>query len=164
MEQAKVEEAGGSLIWLRAIAQPWTGLKLKVTLGLMASKDIGKVPDSDHSRFPFINFLSLHIPILPASQEEANTCLPFIPYLLWDQEEECEDVPDWKTIVKACNGLFRETTAPHSKSNLNTLKEALKTEWKIKKVSKYIYPVLITEDTEPERENIEGGTLILSVW
>ena len=62
--------------------------------------------------------------------------------------------------MKACNGLFRHTTAPHSKSNMDNLNKALKSNWKHDKVSKYIYPVLVAEEevTEeaPETENNEG--------
>ena len=59
-----------------------------------------------------------------------------------------ELVPEWKTIVRKVNSLFRNTTAPHAKSNGDTLNEVLKMDWKINKPSKYIYPELMVEEEE----------------
>ena len=72
-----------------------------------------------------------------------------------DQDDSEEDFPEWKTIVKAVNGMMRETTAPHSKSNMTNLMETLKGDWKAKKLSKFIYPVLVEEEAL-EDVNIEG--------
>ena len=155
VDQSRVEAEGGSLLWLRAIAQPWTGLKLKMTIGLMSTRDMARVPDADHPRFPFINILSTHLPILPSPPEEERICLPFIPYLICGQEEDDDSVPNWTTIVKAVNGMFRDTTAPHSKSNMAKLMETLKGDWKTTKMSKFCYPVLV-EDENDEEENAEG--------
>ena len=88
-------------MWLRAVAQPWTGLKVKVTLGLFSAKDVTKVQDSGHPRFPFINLLSVIIPILPYSPEGFSIRLPFTPYLVDDRDEEEEDLvlPEWPAIL-----------------------------------------------------------------
>ena len=162
VEQAKVEEDGGASLWLRSVVQPWTGLKLKMTLGIMTAKDISKIPESMNPRFPFINILSTHVPVLPAPPSECSVCLPFVPYLISDEEDEV--LPEWKTILRCCNGMLRETTAPHSKSNLDNLMETLKGDWRAPKGSKYIYPVLIEEEIaveevdDGEEDATEGGT------
>ena len=166
----QVGQEGGSLLLLRAVIQPWSEIKLKMTLGLVSAEDIGTVPDSDHLRFSFINFISLHIPILPPPPENTRVCLPFAPYLICEQEENDEEVPRWKALVRAVNGIFQNTMAPHSKSNMDTLNEVLKNDWKVQKVSKYIYPVLVPKEEETdaveETENVEGEkeTLNDSSW
>ena len=107
VEERRVEEDGGACLWLRAVVQPWTGLKMKMTLGIMATKDIRKIPEHQHPRFPFINFLSIHIPIMPYPPAEVAICLPFVPYLLPSGEEDDEySLPEWRKIVRASNGPF----------------------------------------------------------
>ena len=39
VEQARVEAEGGQELWIRAVVQPWTGLKLKLTVWVVAAKD-----------------------------------------------------------------------------------------------------------------------------
>ena len=157
VEQAKVEADGGASLWMRAVVQPWTGLKLKVTLGLMTSNDISNIPESTNPRFPFINILSTHVPILPTPPPEVSVSLPFVPYLLCDEEDDV--LPEWKTILRSCNGMLRETTAPHSKSNLDNLLETLKGDWRAPKSSKYIYPVLVEEEMAMEGVDNSGEDL-----
>ena len=129
----RVVEDGGLPLWLRAVAQPWPGLKVKVTLGLFAAKDMARVQDSSHPRFPFVNLVTITIPINPGLPDNFEIRLPFTPYLIDDRTEEVEEddviLPDWVAIVSACNGMFRDTTAPHSKSNMSNLRETLKTDW-----------------------------------
>ena len=95
--------------------------------------------------------------LMPCPPIETAICLPFVPYLI-PNGEDADDIslPEWKTIVRGCNGLFRDTTAPHSKSNLDNLMEALKNDWRAAKMSKYIYPVLVVEETQEEDEDVEG--------
>ena len=164
MESARVDTEGGAPLWFRAVAQPWSSMKIKVTIGVLATKDARRVPDSNHPRHPFISLLSVTVPILPSPPEEDAVCLPFVPYIIDSREEDDEprSIPKWKTIVKATNGLFRETSAPHSKSNLENLYEALKTDWKAPKKTKYIYPELISEEDDIEEVNIEGMYSIFS--
>ena len=151
VEKSKVEADGGQGLWIRAVVQPWTGLKIKLTVGIFAAKDISKVAEASHHRYPFINLLSLIIPMMPFPPEDSNICLPFVPYILDDREEDDggAPVPRWTVVVKAVNGLFRRTTTPHSKSNMDTLTEALKGDWRQDRQSKYLYPELETgEDDE----------------
>ena len=95
-----------------------------------------------HPRFPFITLATVFVPILPSPPDNFSIKLPFAPYLLDDRETEEEelDLPGWPAIVSACMGLFRNTSAPHAKSNMVNLKEVLKTDWRKDKRSKYIYP------------------------
>ena len=160
VEDPRVEIDGGAPLWFRAIAQPWTGLKLKVTIGLMVAKDIRKIQDSNHPRFPFINICSLQVPIFPWPQHEEKICLPFIPYLITETEDDEDQVPSWRNMVKACNGLFRDNSAPHSKSNMVNLLEAMKGDWKANKPSKYTWPELIRDEPETVNGDTEGGVLL----
>ena len=57
--------------------------------------------------------------------------------------------------------MFRETSAPHSKSTMETLKEALKSDWRSLKTTKHIYPMLIQEEDEENVEEVEGETTYL---
>ena len=57
--------------------------------------------------------------------------------------------------------MFRDTTAPHSKSNLENLKEALKGDWKLEKMSRYVFPVLVMDDDEEERNVDVEGTIFM---
>ena len=148
LEQSKVEADGGEELWLRAILQPWTGQKLKLTIGILATKDATKIQDSSHHRYPFISLTTSSIPVFPFPPENTKVCLPFIPYLVdeRDVEEDELTLPKWGTMVKAACQLFRKNSAPHSKSNLDNLREALKGDWKAEKASKYCYPQLEVED------------------
>ncbi len=68
-----------------------------------------------------------------------NIRLPVTPYLVDDRDEDEEDLvlPEWSAILTACNRMFRDTVAPHSESNMENLKEALKTDWRKEKTTKY---------------------------
>ena len=110
IEQQRVEADGGQALWLWAVIQPWHGLRLKVTIGLHSAKDMMKVQDSEHKRYPFISLLSANVAVLPSPPEEVEVCLPFIPYLIDDREEDDSILPSWKAIVKGVNGMFRDTT------------------------------------------------------
>ena len=158
IEPVRVESDGGNPLWLRAILQPWTGLKLKLTVGVFATKDATKVQDSDHPRFPFINLIMTNIPILPTPPEDLQVCLPFIPYLIDDGEDDEEEVtlPRWSTMVRSVTGLFQGNSAPHSKSNMVNLRETLKGDWKAGKRSKYSYPEIELEENNEETEDPAG--------
>ena len=156
---SKVEADGGQPLWLRAILQPWTGLKLKLTIGVFAAKDATKEQDSEHPRFPIITLVTTSIPIFPFPPENTRVCLPFVPFLIGDEQEEEDDsnIPRWNNLVKAVNGLLRDNTAPHCKSNMENLKEALKGDWKADKRSKYAYPVFEFDDNDDEDEQDGAG-------
>ena len=159
IEPQRVEADGGQPLWMRAVLQPWSGLKLRMTLGVFAVKDVNRVQESSHHRFPFISLLSVNIPILPIPPNEEEVCLPFVPYVIdgrEDDENNC--VPTWAKMVKAVNGMFRGTSAPHSKSSMSTLKEALRGDWKTEKPSKHVYPVLQV-DEEAQEEPGDGGRI-----
>ena len=98
---------------------------------MFAAKDIKKVQDSSHPRFPFITLTNVIVPILPSPPGGFNIKLPFVPYMLdsRDTEEDELDLPGWPVILSACTSLFRNTTDPHVKSNMVNLKEVLKNDW-----------------------------------
>ena len=64
-----MEEDGGLSLWLWPVAQPWPGLKIKVTLSLYAAKDMSMVQDSSHLLFPVVKLVTITIPILPGLPE-----------------------------------------------------------------------------------------------
>ena len=79
VKQPQVVEDGGQELWLRAILQPWTGLKLRLNVGVYAATDVTKIQDLTHPRFPFINLFNINVPLMPEPQEEMSLCLPFSP-------------------------------------------------------------------------------------
>ena len=97
---------------------------------------------------------------MPDTPEGTSVCLPFVPYLLGTEEEDDAQsfIPTWAKIVRATVGMFRTPTPRHSKSNVTNLEEALKTDWKQQKRTKYIYPEITMEEEEEERDgaSIEG--------
>ena len=94
---------------------------------------------------------------MPFPPENVKVCLPFVPYLVDDREEE-EDmsIPRWNTIVRSVNVLFRDNTAPHGKSNMTNLLEALKGDWKAEKRSKYTFPEIQLEEDVAESQDHTG--------
>ena len=153
-----MESDGGESLWLRAILQPWTGLRLRLTVGVYAAKDVTRIQDSNHPRFPFINLMVQSIPMMPSPPESLKVCLPFIPYLIDDTEEEEEEavLPGWNQLVRAVIGMFRGNSAPHSKSNMTNLREVMKGDWKADKKSKYSYPEIDLVDDVEDGTNVEG--------
>ena len=139
-----VEGSGPTLDWI----------KLKMTVGVFAAKDVLKIQDS---RFPFIILVSVNIPMMPEAPEGPAICLPFVPYLLVEGEDDDErEVPCWAMIARAVGGMFRAPTPPHSKSNMDNLSEVLKTDWKVDKKSKYIFPEIGVDEDDVEPEHHEG--------
>ena len=101
-----------------------------MVLGLVPALDIKALPGYDHPRFPLIAFSTLICDYMPGQPEHFRIPLPFTPYL-WIQtgeEEEEVDIPDFTTVLLACVGFFRDTSAPHIKSNYGTLMTILKTD------------------------------------
>ena len=99
-----------------------------------------------------------NIPILPTPPEDLQVCLPFIPYLIDDGEDDEEEVtlPRWSTMVRSVTGLFQGNSAPHSKSNMVNLRETLKGDWKADKRFKYSYPEIELEENNEETEDPAG--------
>ena len=157
IEPARVVADGGDSLWLRAILQPWTGLKLRLTVGVFATKDMTRIQDSNHPRFSFISLTVSSIPFMPQPPENLKICLPFLPYLIDGGDEDLEEmmVPGWNLMVRSVIGLFHGNSAPHSKSNMGTLREALKGDWKAEKRSKYTYPEIELEEVREDTGSSE---------
>ena len=158
VDKVKVEEDGGQPIWLRAHVQPWTGLKLKVTLGCYSIKDIKRIQDSDHHRFPMLTLGTMMIPMAAAPNPKLKLGLPLLPYL-WDDRDEFEDdmpFPTWEEVLSATVGFFRSSSAPHCKASLASIKKTLEEDWRKDKASKYIFPAQ-REPVPPVSEDNAGG-------
>ena len=138
-----VLEDGALPLHFRAVAQPWTGGKVKVVLGFFPSLDVSALPDYEHPRFPFIMFNTVICDFMPGQPDGFQIPLPFTPYLLNQGEEDEVDIPEFMVIRSACVGFFRNTTAPHIKSTPGTLADVLKTDWRKAKPSKYIFPEIV---------------------
>ena len=67
-------------------------------------------------------------------------------------------------MVRSAAGMFRNPKPPHSKSNMDTLAEALKGDWKASKKTKWIYPELGMDEEEQERELANEGIYTFKVW
>ena len=156
VDRDKVVEDGGLPLHFRAVAQPWTGGKLKVVLGLVPALDITALPGYDHPRFPLIPFSTIVCDYMPGQPDNLRIPLPFTPYL-WNQSGEEEvDIPDFTVVLSACVGLFRGTSAPHIKSNHENLITVLKTDWRKTVSSKYTFPKI--KERRPETpEEATGG-------
>ena len=67
-------------------------------------------------------------------------------------------------VVSAAAAMFRDPTPPHSKSSMDTLREALKGDWKAPKKTKWIYPELGTNEGEQQEEVIVEGKHTFTAW
>ena len=114
VEQHKVEAEGGQELWLRAVVQPWSGLKLRVTVGLHPAKDVTKLQDADHSRFPFISLMNINVAVMPGPPDGINICLPFVPYIISGAERKMmRSYPTgkgWSELQQGCSRPPRPRT------------------------------------------------------
>ena len=78
-----------------------------------------------------------------------------MPYLI-DAREVAEEemaelcLPSSMDLKEALFKLFSGGSAPHTKSNMDKLREALQGDWRKAKASKYTFPRLAAEGEEDE--------------
>lgn len=77
-------------------------------------------------------------------------------------------LPDPVVILSACNGMFHDMTALHSNLNMTNLIETPKLDWKMEKVSKYLFPQLLPDkietvdlEREGEKDIVINSSLLL---
>ena len=174
LDMVRVQQDGGQPLWLRAHAQPWTGHKIKVTFGIFSCKDIRRVPDYNHHRFPMVTLFTIMVPFLPCPRPELALPLPFVPYVIDDRDEVEDDAAfiDWTAALSASIGFMRNTSAPHGKGSLASLNTALEGgEWRREKASKYVFPALKEpvapadlQDTTGEEESTHYINCVAMEW
>lgn len=154
VDKATVLKDGGFPLFMAAVAQPWTGLRLKVEVGVISSLDLAKEGEPSHPRFPMVAVYS-GFASFAHSDSVKGTGLPTMPYLIDTREVEGEGMaelclPSSKELKEAVFKLFSEGSAPHTKSNMDKLREALQGDWKKAKASRYSFPRLAAEGEEEE--------------
>ena len=168
VDKIKMVEDGGQPIWLRAHVQPWTGNKVKLTLGCYSCKDIKRIQDSEHHRFPILSLGTLMVPLATAPNPNLKLALPLLPYILDDRDdfEDDSNFPTWEEVLSASVGFFRSTSAPHCKTSLVSIRKALEEEWRKDKVSKFVFPALKEPALLVNDDIPEGGAwhVWLSPW
>ena len=138
VDKASVIKDGGKNLFMAAAVRPWTGARLKVSVGIVASQDISKEGEASHNRFPVVGIYDCYASF-SNSQVVKGTGLPTMPYIIDArdvQEEEIADLdlPSSWDLKMAIYNLFRKVSDPHCKSNMENLKEALKGDWRRPKV------------------------------
>ena len=161
VDKATVLKDGGLPLFMGAVIQPWTNLRMKLDVGVISSSDLAKEGDPSHPRFPMVVVYTGFVSF--AHRDAAKgTGLPTMPYLIDNREvaeEEMEELPLPTSIElkEAVFNMFTGVEAPHTKSNMDKLREVLQGDWKKGKPSKYTFPGLAAEGDDDERESLPAG-------
>ena len=139
VDKADALKDGGNPIFMAAVVQPWSGARLKVDIGIVSSSDLSKEGEPAHPRFPTVGIYSCYASFGNAEVVK-GTGLPTMPYIIDAREVEDEELADLELptswdLKQAVFNLFRKVSAPHMKSTMDNLKEALKGDWRKPKVS-----------------------------
>ena len=157
VDKATVLKDGGFPLFMAAVAQPWTSLRLKVEVGVISSLDLAKEGEPSHPRFPMVAVYS-GFTSFAHSENVRGTALPTMPYIIDSREVDSErmaelPLPSSMELKEAVFKLFSGGSAPHTKSNMDKLREALQGDWKKAKASRYTFPRL---PAEGEGEQLAG--------
>ena len=160
VDKAEVLKDGGAPLHLAAQVQPWTNLRLKLEVGVISTSDLTKEGEANHPRFPMVGVYSGFL-VFSHSDAVKGTGLPTMPFLIDNREVEEEALPDLPLptsleLKEAIFKLFSDTTAPHMKSNMDKLHDALQGDWRKTKPSKYTFPVQAAEGDENESDAETG--------
>ena len=146
VDKATALKDGGKPVFMAAAVMPWTGERLKVDVGIVSSNDLSKEGDPSHPRFPMMGFYSCYASY--ANPEVVKgTGLVTMPYIIDAREVEAEELaelqlPSSWDLKEGVYNLFKKVSAPHMKSNMDNLNEALKTDWKKTKVRMMVMTAL----------------------
>ena len=138
VDKAEAFKDGGNPIFMAAVVQPWSGVRLKVDVGIVSSTDLNREGDTTHPRFPVVGIYTCFASFGNAEVVK-GTGLPTMPYIIDSREVEEEELADlalpssWE-LKQAVYNLFKKVSAPHMKSNMDNLKETMKGDWKKPKV------------------------------
>ena len=140
VEKPQVMKDGGKPIFMAAAVMPWSGARLKVDIGIVSSTDLSKEGEPSHPRFPMVGIYSSYASFANSAVVK-GTGMVTMPYIIDSREVEDEEVADldlpssWN-LKEGTYNLFKKVSAPHMKSNMDNLKEALKSDWKKPKVKR----------------------------
>ena len=161
VDKGTVLKDGGLPLFMAAVVQPWTNLRMKLDVGVISSSDLAKEGEPSHCRFPMVGVYAGFVSF--AHRDAAKgTGLPTMPYLLDSREVEAEEMaelslPTSMELKEAVFNMFTRVEAPHTKSNMDKLREVLQGDWKKAKSSKYTFPGLAAEGGDDERERSPAG-------
>ena len=161
VDKAIVLKDGGLPLFMAAVVHPWTGLRMKLDVGVISSSDLAKEGEPSHPRFPMVGVYAGYVSF--AHRDAAKgTGLPTMPYLIDNREVEAEamsevSLPTSMDLKEAVYKLFSGVEAPHTKSNMDKLREALQGDYKKAKPAKYTFPGLAAEGGDVQSENSPAG-------
>lgn len=161
VEKASALKDGGLPLFMAAVVQPWTNMRLKLDVGVVSSSDLAKEGEPSHPRFPMVGVYSGYISYAH-SEAVKGTGLPTMPYLIDGREvgdEGLEEVclPTSMELKEEVFKLFSGGVAPHTKSNMDKLREALAGDWRKARPSKYTLPGLAAEGDDDEENETPAG-------
>ena len=142
LDQHAVMLEGGHPLYAKAVCQPWTNQRLKIDIGIFACRDIGKIAEAGHNRFPMLGFVTYYVHYAPTCMED-NYGLPSMPYIIDGREaaeEEELSLPSSAEIKTAYCNLFVNPSAPHVRSNMDNVYEVLGGDWRKAKPARYCFP------------------------
>ena len=100
---------GGLPLFMAAVVQPWTNMRMKVDVGVVSSSDLAKEGDTSHARFPMVGVYSGYVSFAH-SDTVKGTGLPTMSYLIdsREAEERMEELglPSSLALKKAVFKLF----------------------------------------------------------
>ena len=161
VDKAVVLKDGGLPLFMAAVVHPWTNLRMKLDVGVISSSDLAKEGEPSHPRFPMVGVYAGFVSFAHGDAAK-GTGLPTMPYLIDNREVEAEEMaelslPTSMDLKEAVFKMFTGVEAPHTKSNMDKLREVLQGDWKKAKPSKYTFPGLAAEGGEGERERSPAG-------
>ena len=161
VEKASALKDGGLPLFMAAVVQPWTNMRLKLDVGVVSSSDLAKEGEPSHPRFPMVGVYSGYISYAH-SEAVKGTGLPTMPYLIDGREvgdEGLEELclPTSMELKEEVFKLFSGGVAPHTKSNMDKLREALVGDWRKARPSKYTLPGLAAEGDDDEENETPAG-------
>ena len=161
VEKASALKDGGLPLFMAAVVQPWTNMRLKLDVGVVSSSDLAKEGEPSHPRFPMVGVYSGYISYAH-SEAVKGTGLPTMPYLIDGREvgdEGLEELclPTSMELKEEVFKLFSGGVAPHTKSNMDKLREALAGDWRKARPSKYTLPGLAAEGDDDEENETPAG-------
>ena len=128
--------------------------------------DLAKEGEPSHARFPMVGTYQGFV-TLAHSETVKGTGIPTMPYIIDSRDVEDEglselELPSSRQLKEAIYNLFSGRAAPHLKSSMDKLREALQGDWRKEKLARYTFPELAGEgggdDGEEEADARTGGT------
>ena len=161
VDKATALKDGGLPLFMAAVVQPWTNMRLKLDVGVVSSLDLAKEGEPSHPRFPMVGVYSGFV-TFAHSDAVKGTGLPTMPYLIDSRQVEEEgmeelSLPTSMELKEEVFKLFSGGAAPHTKSNMDKLREVLLGDWRKARYSKYTFPGLAAEGGDEGGDETPAG-------